>query len=581
MLAIRDLRVAYRTGPTGADRVTALDGFSADVAPGEIVALVGESGSGKSTAALAVLGLLPSSAAVSGSIRLAGQDVAGLRGEALRQVRGRGAGMVFQEPRTALNPLLTVGTQLAEAIRNHDPERRALSGYRPECAELLDRVGVAEPAVRLRQYPHQLSGGQRQRVMIAIAIAARPKLIIADEPTAALDVTVQQQILDLLREITDTEHTGTLLITHNMGVVADLADRVLVLRAGRLVEQAPTTELFHRPSAAYTRALLAAVPHLGEREAAAAGDRAAAAVLSAPVLSAPVLSAPVLSMTDVVVDFGGGRRAVDTVSLAVRPGEILGLVGESGSGKTILGNCALGLVAPSSGRVLVFGDPLPKGTGRRARAVRRRIGAVFQDPASSLDPRMTVAQTVAEPLAVHAATGRRHRSARVRELLDAVELPTALLTRYGHELSGGQRQRVSLARALALDPELLIADEPTSALDVSVQATVLDLLARLHRELSFGCLFISHDLAVVDSLCDRVAVLHAGRVVEQGPRAEVLREPAHPYTRQLLLSSPVPDPARQRERRHRRLASAAADSAAAAASGLTPPSTTTTPTPAA
>jgi len=299
-------------------------------------------------------------------------------------------------------------------------------------------------------------------------------------------------------------------------------------------------------------------------------------------LSTPVLSTPVLSMTDVVVDFGGGRRAVDTVSLAVQPGEILGLVGESGSGKTTLGNCALGLVAPSSGRVLVFGAPLPRGTGRRARAVRRRIGAVFQDPASSLDPRMTVAQTVAEPLAVHAATGRRHRSARVRELLDAVELPTALLTRYGHELSGGQRQRVSLARALALDPELLIADEPTSALDVSVQATVLDLLARLHRELSFGCLFISHDLAVVDSLCDRVAVLHAGRVVEQGPRAEVLREPAHPYTRQLLLSSPVPDPARQRERRDRRLASAAADSAAStAASDLTTPSTTTTPTPAA
>jgi peptide/nickel transport system ATP-binding protein len=568
VLAIRDLRVAYRTGPTGADRVTALDGFSADVAPGEIVALVGESGSGKSTAALAVLGLLPPGAQVSGGITLAGQDVAELRGEALRQVRGRGAGLVFQEPRTALNPLLTVGTQLAEAIRNHDPERRALTGYRPECVELLDRVGVAEPAVRLRQYPHQLSGGQRQRVMIAIAIAARPKLIIADEPTAALDVTVQQQILDLLREITDTEHTGTLLITHNMGVVADLADRVLVLRAGRLVEEAPATELFHRPSAAYTRALLAAVPHLGEREAAAAGDRASAAVLSAPVLS----------MTDVVVDFGRGRRAVDTVSLAVQPGEILGLVGESGSGKTTLGNCALGLVAPSSGRVLVFGAPLPRGTGRRARAVRRRIGAVFQDPVSSLDPRMTVAQTVAEPLAVHAATGRRHRLARVRELLDAVELPTALLTRYGHELSGGQRQRVSLARALALDPELLIADEPTSALDVSVQATVLDLLARLHRELSFGCLFISHDLAVVDSLCDRVAVLHAGRVVEQGPRSEVLREPAHPYTRQLLLSSPVPDPARQRERRDRRLASAAPDSTAP---DSTASDSSTTPTPAA
>jgi peptide/nickel transport system ATP-binding protein len=543
VLAVRDLRVAYGTGP---DRVTALDGFSAEVGPGEIVALVGESGSGKSTAALAVLGLLPPGAEVSGAITLAGQDVAGLRGEALRQVRGRDAGMVFQEPRTALNPLLTVGTQLAEAIRNHDPERRGLAGYRGECVELLDRVGVAESATRLRQYPHQLSGGQRQRAMIAIAIAARPKLIIADEPTTALDVTVQQRILDLLREITDTEDTGTLLITHNMGVVADLADRVLVLRAGRLVEQAPAAELFHRPSAAYTRALLSAVPRLGEREAPAPPAAAVADRGAEP--------APVLSITDLVVDFGGGRRAVDGVSLAVRPGEILGLVGESGSGKTTVGNCALGLVPASSGEVRVFGAPLPRGTGRRARAVRRRIGAVFQDPASSLDPRMTVAQTVAEPLAVHARADRRHRRARVRELLDAVELPAALLTRYGHELSGGQRQRVSLARALALDPELLIADEPTSSLDVSVQATVLELLSRLHRELSFGCLFISHDLAVVDSLCDRVAVLRAGRVVEQGPRAEVLREPAHPYTRQLLWSSPLPDPVRQRERREQRLA---------------------------
>jgi peptide/nickel transport system ATP-binding protein len=552
VLDIRDLRVSYGTGP---GRITALDGFAATVAPGEVVALVGESGSGKTTAALAVLGLLPAAAQVTGSVTLAGHDIAGLRGEPLRQVRGRDAGMVFQEPMTALNPLLRIGVQLAEAIRNHDPAPAGLASYAPACAALLDRVGLPDPATRLRQYPHQLSGGQRQRVMIAIAIAARPRLIVADEPTTALDVTAAQQILDLLREITDTERTGTLLITHNMGVVADLADRVLVLRAGRLVEQAPTGQLFGEPSAGYTRQLLAAVPRLGQRAAPPPDEPATPGFLATPGSSGAAEPAPALSLTDVVVEFGG-RRAVDSVSLAVRPGEIVGLVGESGSGKTTVGNCALGLVAARSGQVRVFGAPLPRGGGRRARAVRRRIGAVFQDPASSLDPRMTVAQTVAEPLAVHAWTDRRRRLARVRELLDAVELPASVLVRHPHELSGGQRQRVSLARALVLEPELLIADEPTSALDVSVQASVLDLLARLHRELAFGCLFISHDLAVVDHLCDRVAVLRAGQIVEQGPRAAVLHEPSHPYTRQLLLSSPVPDPARQRERRQRRLAEA-------------------------
>jgi len=535
VLDIRDLRVTYRSGP-------ALDGFSCTVAPGEIVALVGESGSGKTTAALAALALLPPAAQLSGTIRLAGQDVPALRGEALRRLRGGAAGMVFQEPMTALNPLLTVGNQLAEAIRNHDPQRRGRSGYREESLALLRRVGLPEPERRLRHYPHQLSGGQRQRVMIAMAIAARPKLIIADEPTTALDVTAGQQILDLLRNIRDTEGTGILLITHNMGVVADLADQVLVLRHGRPVERASTTDLFGRPSADYTRALLAAVPRLGERP-----DPAEGAITDA--------SRVLLALSEVVVDFGD-RRALDSVSLTVHAGEILGLVGESGSGKTTVGNCALGLVAPHTGAVRVFGAPLPRGTGRRARAVRRRIGAVFQDPASSLDPRMTVAQTVAEPLAVHTRTNRRQQLARVRELLDVVELPTTMLHRYGHELSGGQRQRVSLARAIALEPDLLIADEPTSALDVSVQASILELLGRLHGELRFGCLFISHDLAVVDSLCDRVAVMRSGRVVEQGPRAQVLRSPTHPYTRELLLSSPVPDPGQQRERRVRRLSQA-------------------------
>ncbi|WP_431877951.1 dipeptide ABC transporter ATP-binding protein [Amycolatopsis sacchari] len=517
VLSIENLRVTYGDSP-------AVDNLSLTVGKGEIVALVGESGSGKSTAALAVLGLLPGNAKVTGSIELAGQDVLGLRGEALRRVRGKGAGMVFQEPMTALNPLRTIGFQLAEAIRNHDEQPKRLKHYRDRCAELLDRVGVPEPRRRLDQYPHQLSGGLRQRVMIAIALAAGPELIIADEPTTALDVTVQQQILDLLRDIREHEGTGTLLITHNMGVVADLADRVLVLRQGRVVEEAATTKLFEHPEADYTKQLLAAVPLLGTASH-----------------SEPEPADAVLSLTDVVVTYGG-RRVVDSVSLHVGAGEIVGLVGESGSGKTTLGNCALGLVKPKSGEVRVFGEPL---NGK----ARRHIGAVFQDPASSLDPRMTVAQTIAEPLVVHTRQGRRERLRRVRELLDAVELPESLLHRYGHELSGGQRQRVSLARAVVLGPKLLVADEPTSALDVSVQATVLDVLARLHEEFGFGCLFISHDLAVVDRVCDRVAVLSGGRVVEQGPCEQVLRTPEHEYTRALLLASPVPDPARQRERR--------------------------------
>ncbi|HEY4455482.1 MAG TPA: ABC transporter ATP-binding protein [Pseudonocardiaceae bacterium] len=533
VLDIRDLRISY------GDNAPALSDFSCAVAPGEIVALVGESGSGKSTAALSVLGLLPETARLDGSITLAGQNVLDLRGEELRAIRGRGAGMIFQEPMTALNPLLRIGSQLAEAIRNHDQQPRRLRGYRDECVALLERVGVPEAELRLRQYPHQLSGGLRQRVMIAIAIAAKPKLIIADEPTTALDVTVQQQILDLLRDIRDTEGTATLLITHNMGVVADIADRVIVMRAGRIVEEAKTATLFESPTADYTRALLAAVPHLGEPEHAPADEPAADAVLA---------------LTDLVVVYGGTKRVVDQVSLSIAPGEILGLVGESGSGKTTIGNCALGLVTPKSGQIQLFGGPLPRRTGRAAKAIRRNIGAVFQDPASSLDPRMTVAQTIAEPLVIHTSLGRGERQAKVRELLDAVELPESLLFRYGHELSGGQRQRVSLARALVLGPKLLIADEPTSALDVSVQAAVLDVLVNLHERYGFGCLFISHDLAVVDSLCDRVAVMCAGQLVEQGPTGEVLRTPQHPYTKSLLLSSPVPDPAQQLERRRKRLA---------------------------
>ncbi|MFC0436080.1 ABC transporter ATP-binding protein [Kutzneria buriramensis] len=523
VLEITDLRVSYGTA-------VAVDGLSVTVARGEIVALVGESGSGKSTVALAALGLLPRSAHVDGTITVAGKNVREATGEELRQLRGRDAGMVFQEPMTALNPLHTIEFQVAEAIRNHDPEPRRHKHYRDRCVQLLERVGVPDASKRLKQYPHQLSGGLRQRALIAIAIAAGPGLILADEPTTSLDVTVQQQILDLLRDIRDTEGTGTLLITHNLGVVADIADRVLVLRNGKVVEEADTDALFANPRHAYTRQLLAAVPRLGDT----------------PHDEEPERDRTVLALRDITVEYHG-RKVVDGVSLSVGPGEFVGLVGESGSGKTTLAQCALGLVTPRGGTVDVFG-------GKLTHKARRRLGVVFQDPASSLDPTKTVEQTIAEPMVIHTRTSRAERRRRVRELMDAVELPQALLDRRGHELSGGQRQRVGLARAVVLGPDLLIADEPTSALDVSVQAAVLDVLERLHQEFGFGCLFISHDLAVVDRVCSRVAVLRGGQLVEQGPCATVLHTPEHPYTRALLLASPVPDPAAQRDRR--RLATA-------------------------
>jgi peptide/nickel transport system ATP-binding protein len=518
VLDIADLRVSYGSA-------VAVDGLSVTVSRGEIVAIVGESGSGKSTVALAALGLLPRSARVEGTITLAGKNIGEATDEELRQLRGRGAGMVFQEPMTALNPLRTIGFQVAEAIRNHEAKPLRHKRYHDRVVTLLERVGVPEAAKRLKQYPHQLSGGLRQRVLIAIAIATGPGLILADEPTTSLDVTVQQQILDLLRDIRDTEGTGTLLITHNLGVVADVADRVLVLRNGKVIEEADTVTLFAAPKADYTKKLLAAVPKLGDT----------------PHEERPEIENPVLELDNIVVEYHG-RRVVDDVSLAVGRGEIVGLVGESGSGKTTLAQCALGLVTPKSGNITLF-------DGKLDRKSRRRLGVVFQDPASSLDPTKTVAQTIAEPLVIHTNAGRAERLRKVRELMDAVELPHTLLDRRGHELSGGQRQRVSLARAVVLGPDLLIADEPTSALDVSVQAAVLDVLARLHAEFGFGCLFISHDLAVVDRICERVAVLRDGQLVEQGPCATVLHQPTHPYTQALLLASPVPDPAAQRDRR--------------------------------
>jgi peptide/nickel transport system ATP-binding protein len=535
MLAIEDLAVSFRSGR---ESVRAVDGISLTVAPGEIVAVVGESGSGKSVTSMSALGLLPPTATTTGTVRVGGVDVTTLDGARLRAIRGAEVAMVFQEPMTALNPAFTVGWQVAEALRLHIEDlskKQALD----RAAELLEMVGIRDARDRLGQYPHELSGGLRQRVVIAMAIACEPKVLIADEATTALDVTVQAEILDLLRDLRARFGMALLVITHNMGVVADIADRVVVMYQGKVVEQATVEDLFARPQADYTKKLLASVPRLARGEG--------------RTRTAPADEEVALSLENLVVEFRGkgGRknRAVDDVSLTIAKGEVLGLVGESGSGKSTVGRAAIGLLKPTSGSVRLLGEALTDARGRDLRGLRRRCGIVFQDPASSLDPRMTVGDCVAEPLVIN---GVGDRTERVAALLTSVELDPALRRRHPHELSGGQRQRVGIARALALDPQLVIADEPTSALDVSVQAAVLKVFLELQKRLGFACLFITHDLAVVGMVSDRVAVMNEGRLVEVGSRDEVLFDSREEYTRRLVTSAPVPDPVDQRRRRDER-----------------------------
>ncbi|AEG45563.1 ABC transporter ATP-binding protein [Isoptericola variabilis] len=544
---IDDLAVSFATD---AGPVRAVDGVSLEVAPGEVLAIVGESGSGKTVTAKTILGLLPETATTSGAVLLSGRDgetdVVSVSGARLREVRGRDVAMVFQEPSTALNPVFTVGWQIAEGLRAHGTVSKRQA--RERAIEVLRTVGIPDPEHRVDHYPHQFSGGQKQRIVIAMALVLNPGLIVADEPTTALDVTVQAEILDLLRRLRDETGTAIVLITHNMGVVADLADRVAVMYQGRLVEQAPVAELFANPQADYTRALLKSVPRVGEGTA-----RAAARAAARPDGWAE--SEPVVRAEHLTITYPGRFRrpaftAVDDVSLTIRPGEVLGLVGESGSGKTTIARAIAGLTPVTGGSLRVLGTEMRGARGRDLAGMRPRLGFVFQDPATSFNPLLTIAECVAEPLVVHGrAASPEAARGRVDELLEAVQLPRSYGDRFPHELSGGQRQRASLARALALDPELLVADEPTSALDVSVQARVLELFAELQRELGFACLFVSHDLAVVDLLADRIAVLYRGRLVEEGTGVEVLGAPREEYTRRLLASLPVPDPVAQAERR--------------------------------
>ncbi|MFF5301161.1 dipeptide ABC transporter ATP-binding protein [Streptomyces sp. NPDC013161] len=542
ILEIENLGVTFSTE---SGDVPAVRGVSLRVEPGETLALVGESGSGKSTVALAALGLLPGNALASGGISVGGTDVVGAGEAELARLRGRTASMVFQEPATALDPLTRIGKQIAEVVRNHrDVSRQEAAA---EAVALLGRVGIPEPERRASAFPFQLSGGQRQRVVIAMAIANSPGLLVADEPTTALDVTVQAEILDLLRALAVDSGTGVLLVTHNMGVVADFADRVAVMLEGEVVETGAVEDVLLRPTHEYTRRLLAAVPRLAVSEP-----------VGGAVRERGETAAPVVELRDVSVQFGRGPRAVralEEVSLTVRAGETVGLVGESGSGKSTAARVALGLVAPESGGVSLFGADLRKARGRARRALLAGVGVVLQDPVASLDARMSVGECVAEPLRVHRrGMGAAERRERVAEVLELVRLPRELARRGPRELSGGQRQRVSLARALVLEPRLLVADEPTSALDVSVQQTVLDVIAELQGELGFACLFVSHDLAVVQQFAGRVVVMRGGRVEEQGPTMSTLLHPETAYTRRLIAAVPVPDPVLQRERRERRLA---------------------------
>jgi peptide/nickel transport system ATP-binding protein len=542
-LEVDDLRVTFATDEGD---VPTVRGVRLAVACGRVLALVGESGSGKSVTAMSVLGLLPRNARTTGRVSVGGTDVLGLAGEDLRRVRGARVGMVFQEPATALNPSMTVGAQVAEALRNHGTAKDAAAA---RAVELLTEVGIPDATARANRYPHEFSGGQRQRVVIAIAIACEPEVIIADEPTTALDVTVQAEILDLLRRLVKERGAALFLITHNMGVVADIADDVAVMYQGRVVEQGPVQQVLTSPVDAYTAALLAAVPELPPLSAEPA---------PADEVATGSPDGDALRLQGVCVDYGRGRRALRAVAgvdLVVGAREIVGVVGESGSGKSTLARAAVGLVPIAAGSASVLGSEL-KGHGRHVRKLRARIGFVFQDPAGSLDPRMTVGESAAEPFRMHpdiaGRPNRDERRRRVTELLDAVRLPVGTRDRYPHELSGGQRQRVALARALALRPGLLIADEPTSALDVSVQQQVLDVLRDLHAELGFGCLFISHDLAVVHEIADRVAVMRRGVIVEHGPADRVLTAPREPYSRRLVAAAPSLDPVEQRRRRELR-----------------------------
>lgn len=522
----------------GATPRRVVDELSFTLRAGQTLCIAGESGSGKSLSSLAIMGLLPKAAKVpGGAIIFDNRDLITLPERELQLLRGKHIGMIFQEPMTSLNPLMTVGQQMDETLRRHEPLDRQAS--RRRAREMLDSVRMPQVEKRLTQYPHELSGGMRQRVMIAMAMLCRPKVLIADEPTTALDVTIQAQILELMRELQKVYGTSLLMITHDMGVVAEMADEVVVMNHGRTEEHAPVRQLFTQPQAAYTRKLLDAVPVLGS-----AGK-------PEDLSEKPV----VLAVKDLSVRFPlrvgwfeeiKTVHAVEQVSFELRDGETLGLVGESGCGKSSTGKALMNMIA-FEGSVKLAGKELNGLHGADLQAVRRDIQMVFQDPYAALNPRKTIFELVGEPLLIHDKMPDKPRQQRVAELLHQVGMPADAMQRYPHQFSGGQRQRICIARALALNPKVIIADESVSALDVSVQAQVLDLLESLQQQHGLSYLFISHDMAVVERICHRVAVMYGGQIVEIGPRDQVLHNPQHPYTQRLLSAVPLPDVDRKRD----------------------------------
>ncbi|WP_191058608.1 ABC transporter ATP-binding protein [Geminicoccus harenae] len=539
---------------------------SFDVAPGETVAIVGESGSGKSVTALSIMRLIPKIAGrIEGSVKLAGRELLTLPEREMRQIRGDEIAMIFQEPMTSLNPVLTIGFQIAEALVQHRGMSRAQA--EAETVRLLEKVRIPAARSRFHEYPHRFSGGMRQRAMIAMALACQPKLLIADEPTTALDVTIQAQILQLIKELQDENGMAVLFITHDMGVVAEIADRTVVMFRGEMVEAGPTTEIFARPQRPYTRALLSAVPKLGSMEGRPRPMRFPTVDITTgesdvPGEAADTVAAgarPVLEVGGLVTRFDirtglfgrvtGRVHAVENVSFDLKAGETLALVGESGCGKSTTGRSIMRLIEPLEGSILVDGQDVRRMDRSGLRLMRRSMQMIFQDPFSSLNPRRSVGASIAAPLLAHGLASRAQAEAKVADLLRQVGLTPDMASRLPHEFSGGQRQRVCIARALALEPKVIVADESVSALDVSIKAQVINLMLDLQARYGLAYLFISHDMAVVERVSHRVAVMYLGEIVEIGPRAAVFGDPRHPYTRKLLAAVPVADPARRGERR--------------------------------
>ena len=567
ILSVRDLSVSFRTDGVWRPAVEAL---SFDVGLRQTVALVGESGSGKSVTALSVMRLLPpTNSKAEGIIRLDGREVLTLSKEEMRGLRGAAASMIFQEPMMSLNPVLTIGFQIAEALINHRSIDRKTAEV--EALRILERVRVPAARQRLHDYPHRFSGGMRQRVMIAMALACRPKLLIADEPTTALDVTVQADILELIKSLQDKEGMSVVFITHDMGVVAEIADRVVVMWKGKKVEEGAAADILTRPRHSYTQALIAAVPRLGSMKGEPSPRPFPEPEIGAEALY-PIRDSnwrgghavrsdqrPLLEVANLVTRFpvrSGifGRasarvHAVENVSFSLHAGETLALVGESGCGKSTTGRSILRLIEPSEGRVLFEGQDVRALDSESLRKLRPGMQMVFQDPFASLNPRKSVGQAIVEPIIVHGLARPRQARDRVADLLEKVGLTADMATRLPHEFSGGQRQRIAIARALALSPKLIVADEAVSALDVLVKARVINLLMRLQAELDLAFLFISHDIAVVERVSHRIAVMYLGEIVEIGPRAAIIENPHHPYTRKLMAAAPSPDPMRRSLRR--------------------------------